>query len=280
MADWKLIAGVTALGGLMFIYGSKPIDLGAESIQFNAYTDPISGRQKWLIKKEGGDYSNDWTRSEASKYIKKLLTTKPEAKPEAKPKVTVKKPKTSFRNPLSIAPTSLADEVGVIFNKDNDAVIGAVAINRFGNSMLLVGDAQQGVNGNSLKMIGPSIMNLWFAWKQEPHITFVDDRFIVNVGDIINYNIRPIDINSSPQYKQINMPQKPTAKENTYKTIGEIRKLKEDIKFGNWMFDIKTLKQAISKIPAKDTFESYFNPKGLLMLEGADWTFYMAGRKI
>ena len=250
----------------------------AESIQFNAWTDPISDRQKWLIKQKGGKHSNDWTRGEANKYIKKLLVAKP--KPKPKPKITVKQPKTSFRNPLSIMPTSLVDEVGVMFNKDNNDVIGAVAVSQKATCMLLVGDAQGGVNKNNLEMIDPSISNLWFAWKQEPYITLENDRFIVGVGDIINYNIRPFDIDGCAQYKQINIPPKPTTKDNTYKTIGEIRKLKEDIKLGNWMFNINTLKQAVSKIPAKDTFEAYFNPKGLWMLEGSDWTLYIAGRKI
>jgi len=266
--------------GVMVCSATCPCSLEkkAESIQFKSYTDPISDRQKWLIKQKGGEYSNNWTRSEGSKYIKELLNAKPKAKP--KPKITIKQPKTSFRNPLSIIPTSLVDEVGVIFNKDNDEVIGAVAHTPQSTFMLLVGDAQQGVNKDSLKMIDPSISNLWFAWKQEPLIIFEDNRFIVGVEGIINYNIRPFDIEGCAQYKQINIPSKPTTKDDTYKTIGEIRKLKEDIKLGNWMFNIKTLKQAISKLPAKDTFESYFNPKGLWMLEGSDWTLYLAGRKI
>ena len=242
----------------------------AESIQFNAWTDPISDRQKWLIEQKGGKHSNDWTRGEANKYIKKLLVAKPKAKP---------KPKASFRNPLSIMPTTLVDDVGVIFNKNNDEVIGAVAYVPQGTCLLLTGDAQEGIKQSSLKMIDPSISNLWFAWKQEPHITFVDNRIIVGVEDIINYNIRPYDIKGCAQYKRINIPSKPTTKDDTYKTIGEIRKLKENIKLGNWMFNIKTLKQGISKLPAKETFESYFNPKGLWVLEGADWTLYIWGVK-
>ena len=199
------------------------------------------------------------------------------AKPKPKPKA---KPNAPFRNPLSIMPTSLVDEVGVRFNKDNNDVIGAVAVSQNATCMLVTGDAQQGANKNNLKMIDPYISNLWFAWKQEPLILFENNRFIVGVEGIINYNIRPFDIEGCAQYKQINIPPKPTTKDDTYKTIGEIRKLKEDIKLGNYSFNIKWLKQAVSKIPAKDTFESYFNPKGVWMLKGADWTLYLAGRKI
>ena len=280
--------------GIMECSATCPCSLEkkAESIQFNAYTDPISDRQKWLIKKEGGDYSNDWTRSEASKYIKELLNAKPKPKPKAKPKA-------SFRNPLSIMPTTIDNAVGVMFNKDNNEVIGAVAhspthkwqnVGRYGQRedvkvssknltyLLLAGDARKGVK-KQLKLIDPYHSNLWFAWKQEPLITLENDIFKVAVGDIINYTFASLNIQGSP-YKQLNIPSKPTTKDDTYKTIGEIKKLKEDIKLGDYLFDIKGLKKAVSKIPAKDTFESYFNAKGQWVLDGADWTLYLAGRKI
>ena len=79
MVDWKLLGGISAIGGLIGYFGAKKLDeeydfsqKSAESIQFNAWTDPISERQKWRISQEGGEHSKGWTRGEANKYIKQL----------------------------------------------------------------------------------------------------------------------------------------------------------------------------------------------------------------
>jgi hypothetical protein len=279
MSDSKIKLGFYVVCGMVGYYSY----FGNKTNVFNAYTDPISERQKWFINKEGGEYSKDWTRSEASHKIKQLLGDKSKPKPpvKLKPKVATTKPN---RNPLSIMPTTLVDEVGVMFNKDNDEVVGAVAHptkdGMAGTLLLLAGDAQQGGSKMDLKIINPTYSNQWFAWKQEPHITFEDSKFIVGVMGIITYKLRSYNINSFGHYKNINLPPKPTTQDNTYNSIGEIKGLKEDIIFGNYSFKIKWLKQAISKIPAKDTFELYVHPKGFLMFVGADWTLYIAGRKI
>jgi hypothetical protein len=233
--------------------------------EFNAYTDPISERQKWRINEDGGNYPNEWTRSDASKEIKRLAGAKSK----------------SNRNPLSIINSKFAEDCVVLFNNSNDEVIGAVVQGDIRmNPLMVTGEARNSFFTKSLKknvgVINSTFAN-WFAWKTEPQIKFVEGKFIVGVEGIINYEVRSWDIESSGYSFPLQKIVKPSKQTDIIgNKIGDIKKISDYLKIGGYRYDVKTFKKVVAKIPAKDTFTTYFED-GLLVIEGSDWDIYFRG---
>ena len=236
--------------------------------EFNAYTDPISERQKWRINEDGGNYPNEWTRSDASKEIKRLAGAKSK----------------SNRNPLSIINSKFAEDCVVLFNNSNEEVIGAVVhgdVSR--NPLMVTGEARNSYFTKSPKknvawIDTNSTLANWFAWKTEPQIKFVDGEVIVIVEGIVNYEVRSWDIEGRGYSFPLQKIVKPSKQTDIIgNKIGDIKKMSDYyLKIGGYKYDVKTLKKVIAKIPAKDTFTTYFED-GLLVIEGSDWDIYFRG---
>ena len=236
--------------------------------EFNAYTDPISERQKWRINEDGGNYPNEWTRSDASKEIKRLAGAKSK----------------SNRNPLSIINSKFAEDCVVLFNNSNEEVIGAVVHGEVSrNPLMVTGEARNSYFTKSPKknvawIDTNSTLANWFAWKTEPQIKFVDGEVIVIVEGIVNYEVRSWDIEGRGYSFPLQKIVKPSKQTDIIgNKIGDIKKMSDYyLKIGGYKYDVKTLKKVIAKIPAKDTFTTYFED-GLLVIDGSDWDIYFRG---